>query len=640
MNEEYGIELKLLTNKFKVQMNSIATSVKNWANKTKQDASVIPDVNITNSVIRIRELEREINTLKKEMADTEVGSKAFNNYAIAIDNATKELNELQAGLNQVNKTSKNLDLEKNLNKATNSGKKFILSLFSLRSIWSLISRASSSYIQTNDVLNNKIQLTSHIFGNMLAPAIKKVVDYSQYAGIILAKVIQLFTGYNALANITTKSLNGTSKASRNLSKSLASFDTITNLGDKTSGVSSDIASSVNALNDFQEKIQKVEEIFSKYEDEIKLATIALLGMIGVGMLSKLAKFIGVSSVTKPTGLLGIKTILGLLGKAVVITIVAYSIYEAIEAWKEYKEVMKGVDKARDAMIKKNEEMDEAINNSVKKIDELAKANKNTSNEVKKLTADVVQQTTDLKVNQEGVMGTQTMWERLSGTLSEKTKKSLENISNSLWNSTEALKQQYEQGRLNKEGQEAYKNSLESAINTLGEQNTYLDSNSEQYKTNKKRIDDLYDSLTQVAGEDYVIKIKADTKSASMSLSNFWSKLGASFSTITDWRSWKSGIGSKLKSIWSGASYDVGTNYVPNDQLAMVHKGEQIIPAKWNPATSGIYNNNDEVVRKLDKLITTLENKKFSASISSNDIGKASTNYIKEQSRIMGRSVIQ
>lgn len=33
--------------------------------------------------------------------------------------------------------------------------------------------------------------------------------------------------------------------------------------------------------------------------------------------------------------------------------------------------------------------------------------------------------------------------------------------------------------------------------------------------------------------------------------------------------------------WSGASYAVGTNYVPNDQLALVHKGEAIIPAKYN-----------------------------------------------------------
>lgn len=37
------------------------------------------------------------------------------------------------------------------------------------------------------------------------------------------------------------------------------------------------------------------------------------------------------------------------------------------------------------------------------------------------------------------------------------------------------------------------------------------------------------------------------------------------------------------------SYDVGTNYVPNDQLAMVHRGEAIIPAKYNRTYS---NNND------------------------------------------------
>jgi hypothetical protein len=63
---------------------------------------------------------------------------------------------------------------------------------------------------------------------------------------------------------------------------------------------------------------------------------------------------------------------------------------------------------------------------------------------------------------------------------------------------------------------------------------------------------------------------------------------------------------KRKLIANVASYDVGTNYVPNDQLAMVHKGEAIIPAKYNrPSTgndsSGLY----EVVNNMTNEIGSL-----------------------------------
>jgi tape measure domain-containing protein len=46
------------------------------------------------------------------------------------------------------------------------------------------------------------------------------------------------------------------------------------------------------------------------------------------------------------------------------------------------------------------------------------------------------------------------------------------------------------------------------------------------------------------------------------------------------------------------SFDVGTNYIPQDMIAKVHKGEMIVPAKFNPATSGINNDNQGLIREL------------------------------------------
>lgn len=45
---------------------------------------------------------------------------------------------------------------------------------------------------------------------------------------------------------------------------------------------------------------------------------------------------------------------------------------------------------------------------------------------------------------------------------------------------------------------------------------------------------------------------------------------------------RAGYAQSYMSKFGGASYDVGTPWVPNDQLAMVHKGEMIVPEKYNP----------------------------------------------------------
>ncbi|HHX80517.1 MAG TPA: hypothetical protein GX692_05605 [Acholeplasmataceae bacterium] len=84
--------------------------------------------------------------------------------------------------------------------------------------------------------------------------------------------------------------------------------------------------------------------------------------------------------------------------------------------------------------------------------------------------------------------------------------------------------------------------------------------------------------------------------------------------------------------------DVGTNYVPEDTLAMIHKGEAVVPKKFN-SSEYFSGGNDETNNLLRELIETLEEKDMSVSIDKNSIGQASADYINSQKRIMGRGVI-
>lgn len=86
------------------------------------------------------------------------------------------------------------------------------------------------------------------------------------------------------------------------------------------------------------------------------------------------------------------------------------------------------------------------------------------------------------------------------------------------------------------------------------------------------------------------------------------------------------------------SFDVGTNYVPEDMIAMVHKGERITPAK--------YNNDDWTSNEVDMsetndllsdLIDVVRSKQL--VVDGDAIGRASVDYINSESRRRGESII-
>lgn len=110
---------------------------------------------------------------------------------------------------------------------------------------------------------------------------------------------------------------------------------------------------------------------------------------------------------------------------------------------------------------------------------------------------------------------------------------------------------------------------------------------------------LGNSLSNLA-KTFTAKFKIDvgTQDAKNKIRNFFTSTNNLFKK-------GSALGGVVKAMNTGVlnalinaipGYDVGTNYVPNDQLAMVHKGEAIVPKKFN--NEQFFNNNNEETNAL------------------------------------------
>lgn len=603
MEEEYGIELKLLTDKFKVAMSNVSRETKSWADGLQDDTTI----DLSDKFVRSKELELEIKNLKKELSTLAPDDSAFQEYALAIKEAEDELKSLKNELKGVTEETKKTSIKMESAFNPKNARKFLLSLFSIRSVWSLISRASNTAISENDKLNQSISLTNSLLGNILLPVVEKVVNVAQYGAIAIAKIIQMFTGYNAIAKATTNSLKKVSSASKDVNKNLAGFDTLTNLSSNTN-LASGIKDGILALNDFQDKVKQVDEIFKKYEDEIKIVT-ELLGIaFGVGMVKKIAGVLGVAGTATgvgATGLLGVLNVVGLLAAAAIVIPIA----------------IKGIDKVQQELGGLKEQLDEAV-----------KSTQNINKETD-ITADKLEQMALSGEKNNEWLQKYYEWLVLTIDNNESENKALDSQKTILGLLTGQWQSATKQQSLNNEETKKMIGRISNLKEYLEKQNETLDANSDKYKQNKDMISQLDKKLKELSGykATATVEVKANT-------SSFKKKIKDIISGPTILISSFFGKGVKEKAEKWLNSFDVGTNYVPNDQIAKVHKGEMIVPKKYNPMTSNISNNSD-VVNKLDRLIDVVESKEFSAYLDSEKISKKTISYINNEKRIQGRSVL-
>ena len=123
---------------------------------------------------------------------------------------------------------------------------------------------------------------------------------------------------------------------------------------------------------------------------------------------------------------------------------------------------------------------------------------------------------------------------------------------------------------------------------------------EEIKTNLGKGWETLKTNAKTAWDNIKTSIVDAAKGAWEKAKGFFEKIGEGVKKAWEgFKGFASDTGQRIGNLFSGKgwktnselpSYDVGTNYVPNDQLAYVHKGEAIIPAKYNKPYTGSTDN--------------------------------------------------
>lgn len=658
-NNVYGAELDLKIDKFKSKMKEAQTISKETGKKIAENTKygVWKDgiYTLSNGMQFVKKSQEELN---QKIEDTgEVSQRAGTEISTAF------------------------------NKGLKSVKKLTLGFLGARSAFVFFRKYMSEYSSENEVFAQKMQLTTSVIANALAPAFEFFGNVIQYVVIGLARVVELLFGVNILGKTMDNSLKKASKSAKELNDNLSGLDEISNIDQSASGLSTGIGGQLEALADFQKKVEKVKELFDKWGIPEKIqkikkfisdlwnstpmklirnaigdivnwsiehpnAVATILG--GMALVKLISKIMGT---TGGTGLLGLVSNLGVLS---VMAPIAISIALVYEGKKYVEDIQKEIEEDIDKIKGKIKERKIKVNDIIE-TDDSKEAQKMAQNTINNID-DVIKKLDNqyAKANSKAYMYAVKLWEGQEGV--DKVKNYLKETRSGVKNLYDELKKLHDAELLSPKQEQAYKNlilqqldykdalglskkemtelineymkldnSAQSVNNMIGYMKNLGYTQEEITRTLKPYFDELKygtdnavnqakntkSEINNIFANPIKMKFSADTSAVLGSVSNAVSKIKTAFNKIG----------------FNVPSYDVGTDYVPNDQLAMVHEGERIIPKKYNNSQ---YMGNDEtnsLLIELNKNVLELANKPSILNVNGKELAKATySDYQEEGSR--------
>ena len=591
--ETYGLEVEAKTSKAKKAFSDLANFIRDFGKQAEKETTLQPRIDPSISKQELFKWQKDLqNSIKEAKLDVknfkgtptghyyEEDLKRYQEGLELVDNRIKEIEEDEANAKEEleemgSQGEKSTSILSGLfDKSIGKIKRFTYYLLGARSVFSLFMKYQSIYYQYNEQMQYQSELSQNAIALSLAPAFEFLGNVIAYASIAFAKFIELLTGVNVLSKVSTKGIRDYNKALKESHSLLSGIDEITNL---TLPSSTGLAGQYKALDEFQKKVAEVEKFFKENKwiqdlvnglkkvfswisdtynfihdhwDVFKyifggVALGALLIKIGTSVTG-LGAVLGATSmvgVAKGTGLLGLagalKYIIGL--GAIVITI--STVMSGYKALKEYRDTL--IDTQR-----RNEESAKTYKKLLEEYPDIMDEYLDRLNETQKGTD---------------------KWQEKAKEVKDVLKDALQNIVD---------------GKLEYED---YQPAVDQLIKKLQKLNA------EDFKA---EIDFLAQLNTNDAKKSYellVAYMKTNAPKVTLGTAGGGNKAsgggafsgGGSRGTTTTTQS-TSKSGSVIKDLITGLilkplGFANGLDYVPYDEFpALLHKGEAVVPAKYNP----------------------------------------------------------
>ncbi len=176
------------------------------------------------------DIEKLENRLRKLQSQGQITGRKMSNAIEQtkpkIKKASNLLESVIAKFKRISTNSKKVgkDVTSTFNSGIKSIKKFALGLLSVRTAFSMINKATQSYLSYDTQLSSSIQNCWNVLGSLLAPVLETVVNLFSKAVSYVHAFVQALTGINLVARANAKAIDNQAKSTKKLGDTQSSLD--------------------------------------------------------------------------------------------------------------------------------------------------------------------------------------------------------------------------------------------------------------------------------------------------------------------------------------------------------------------------------------------------------------------------------